>query len=178
MNWKLFFSPGLVVGTPHRNRRVLHALAFCTLFFVLVGCSDEMEKEIAPDFTLRLFNGESFNLSEHRGRPVVINFFASWCVPCKAEAPSFDKVYREYKAKDVAFLGIAIQDTEAKAMELVKEVGITFPAGLDEDGKIKESFGVFGIPVTYFIDKNGKINYTHAGMMTEDLIRYELEKIF
>ena len=180
MNWKLFFSPGLVVGVPHSNRRILHMLAFCTLFFVLAGCSDEIEieKEIAPDFTLELFGGETFSLSEHKGRPVVINFFASWCIPCKAEAPSFDKVYREYKTKDVAFLGVAIQDTKIKAMELVKEVGITFPAGLDEDGKIKESFGVFGIPVTYFIDRNGKINYTHAGMMTEDLIRYELEKIF
>lgn len=177
MNWKLFFSPRLVVGIPHRYRHILYVLAFCTLFFVLAGCSDEVEKEIAPDFTLRLFDGEYFNLSEHKGRPVVINFFASWCIPCKAEAPSFDKVYREYKTKDVAFLGIAIQDTETKAIGFVNEVGITFPTGLDEDGKIKESFGVFGIPVTYFIDKNGKINYTHAGMMTEDLIRYELDKI-
>lgn len=173
MNWTPSFSPA---PKGARKRRALHALAFCSLLFVLGGCK-EAPKEAATDFTIELFDGGSFTLSEHKGRPVVINFFASWCIPCKAEAPALDKVYKEHKIKNVAFLGIAVQDTAPAAMGFVEENGITFPAGLDKDSKIKEAFGVYGVPVTYFIDKNGKINYTHAGMLTEDLIRYELDKI-
>jgi len=70
-----------------------------------------------------------------------------------------------------------MQDTKSKAMGFIEETGVSFPAGLDDNNKIKEAFGVYGIPATYFIDKDGKINYTHAGMLTEDLIRYELDKI-
>ncbi|MCK5445955.1 MAG: TlpA family protein disulfide reductase [Rhodospirillaceae bacterium] len=176
MNWIPFFSPDPKARLGRRKRSALHALALCSLLFVLAGC-DEVVKEPAPDFTLELFDGGSFSLSEHKGRPVVINFFASWCIPCKAEAPALDKVYREYKIKNVAFLGIAIQDTESKAMAFVEENGVTFPAGLDKDNAIKDLFGVYGIPATYFIDKNGIINYIHAGILTEDLIRYELDKI-
>lgn len=154
----------------------LPALVLCSLFF-LAGCEDEVPKEAAPDFTIEQFEGGSFSLSEHKGRPVVVNFFASWCIPCKAESSALDKVYQESKINNVAFIGISIQDTAEKAKAFVKENGITFPTGLDEDGSIKESFGVYGVPVTYFIDKNGIINYIHAGILTEDLIRYELEKI-
>lgn len=159
-----------------RSRCAAPVLVLCSLLF-LVGCGDKVPKESASDFTLELFEGGSFTLSKQHGHPVVINFFASWCIPCKAEAPALDKVYKESKIKGVAFLGIAVQDTVEKAKDFVKENGITFPAGLDQDGTIKESFGVYGVPVTYFIDKNGIINYIHAGILTEDLIRYELDKI-
>ncbi len=174
MNWTLFFSPDAKAG---HKRYALHAQALCVLFFVLAGCEEEVPKLPAPEISLELFDGGSFSLSEHKGRVVVINFFASWCIPCKAEAPALDKVYREYKTKNVAFLGIAMQDTKSKAMGFIEETGVSFPAGLDYNNKIKEAFGVYGIPATYFIDKDGKINYTHAGMLTEDLIRYELDKI-
>lgn len=174
MNWMLFFSTVLKEGC---KRPALHAVALCSLLFVLAGCEEEVPKQAAPDFTIELFEGGNFTLSEHKGHPVVINFFASWCIPCKAEAPALDTVYREYKVNNVAFLGIAMQDTKSKAMGFVEENGVTFPAGLDKDNTIKELFGVYGIPATYFIDKNGNINYTHAGMLTEDLIRYELDKI-
>lgn len=173
MNWIPSFS---LAPNGARTRRALSALALGSLL-LLGGCGEDVPKEAATDFTIDQFDGGSFSLSAHKGRPVVINFFASWCIPCKAEAPALDKVYQEFKIKNVAFLGIAIQDTETKAKGFVEENGITFPAGLDEDGLIKESYGVYGIPVTYFIDKNGLINYTHAGILTEDLIRYELEKI-
>lgn len=134
-------------------------------------------KEPAADFSLALFDGGNFRLSDYRGSPVIVNFFASWCVPCKVEAPVLEKAFQDYGDDGVAVVGIAIQDTETKAKDFVEELGLTYPAGLDADSTIKEAYGVFGLPMTYFIDKAGLINYTHIGVVTEDLLRYELEKI-
>ncbi|NIQ95024.1 MAG: TlpA family protein disulfide reductase [Desulfuromonadales bacterium] len=77
----------------------------------------------------------------------------------------------------MAIVGIAVQDTESKARKFMEELGLTYPAGLDADSSIKESYRVFGLPITHFIDKEGFISYTHIGVVTEDLLRYELEKI-
>lgn len=147
--------------------------------FVLAACDETpgKPKQDAPEFSLELFEGGRFTFSEHKGRPLVINFFASWCIPCKAEAPLLDKVYRDNKANNVAFLGIAVQDTKEKARAFVKEHGMSFPVGVDEGKKLTDLFEVYGIPTTYFIDKYGKINYVHAGMMTEDFIRNKLDQI-
>lgn len=148
---------------------------------LLQGCGESdnsvVEKQPAPDFTLKLFDGGTFRLSDYRGRPVIINFFASWCIPCKAEAPHLERVYREYAGQEVMVVGIALQDTQTKARAFVKEHRLTFPTGLDTEGTIKESYRVFGLPMTIFVDRTGLIGYTHAGMATEDLLRHELEKI-
>ena len=154
----------------------LFGLLLLLLIPVLNACDEDGEPEAAADFTLQLFDGGSFRLSEHRGAPVIVNFFASWCIPCIAEAPALEAVFQEYRGRGVKVLGIAVQDTESKAMGFVKEHGLTFPAGLDA-GEIKESYGVFGVPTTFFIDKEGFIRYTHAGRVTEDLLRHELEKL-
>lgn len=161
----------------HRRGSRLFGLLLLLLVPVLGGCDDDGEPEAAADFTLTLFDGGSFRMSDHRGDPVIVNFFASWCIPCIAEAPALETVSNEYRERGVTILGVAVQDTESKAREFVEEHGITFPTGLDE-GEIKESYGVFGVPTTFFIDKEGFIRYTHAGVVTEDLLRHELEKLF
>lgn len=158
----------------------------CTLFLtsvlLLQGCSEDggstaVEQSAAPDFDLELFEGGRFKLSEQRGRrPVVINFFASWCVSCGKETPVIEKVSSEMGEK-VAFLGIAVDDTEKKAKEFMKKIGLTIPAGLDRTGKIKEAFGLYGMPTTFFIDKQGMVSYFHAGVVTEKLLKHEIGKI-
>ncbi len=158
-------------------RRMLILLFSIFLLPTIQGCENPVEKEVAADFTLQLFDGRSFTLSKHKNEVVVVNFFASWCLPCKAEAPVLEALHREYFKKEVIFLAIAIKDTKSAAKGFVKKYGISFPSGLDSDEKIKKSFGVYGLPTTFFIDRNGLITYTHSGAVTEELIRYELDKI-
>ena len=88
-------------------------------------------KESASNFTLPLINGGNFNLSDHKGKPVLINFFASWCFPCREEMPIIEKIVREYQHKGVIFLGIAVDDTEEKMKDFIAKYGVTFPVGLD-----------------------------------------------
>ena len=159
------------------NRRMLIPLLLILLMPLLQGCDEPAAKEVVADFTLQLFDGRTFTLSEHKGEAVVVNFFASWCFPCRTEAPALEAAHREYFEKKVNFLGVAIKDTDSAAMGFVEEYALSFPTGLDRDGKIKESFGVYGLPTTFFISGDGRITYTHAGAVTEELIKHELDKI-
>jgi cytochrome c biogenesis protein CcmG/thiol:disulfide interchange protein DsbE len=134
-------------------------------------------KEAAPDFTLALIKGGTFHLGNHKGKPILINFFASWCLPCRDEAPVLEKIAHEYEAKGVIFLAIAIDDTEEKINDFVARYGVTFPVGLDKTAAIQKSFGLYGIPTTYFVSKQGVINYFHSGVVTEELLRHELDKL-
>lgn len=159
------------------------ALAFLLGGLLLVqACTKETAtqqttKETAPDFNIELFGGGNFRLSDHKGKVVVINFFASWCVSCGEETPIIEKVAHKYSPQEVAFLAIAVDDTEKKAKAFLQKTGLTIPAGLDKTGKIKDDYGLYGMPTTFFIDKSGKINYLHAGVVTEDLLKYEIEKL-
>ena len=135
------------------------------------------KKESATNFTLKLLDGKDFHLGDYKGKPVLINFFASWCLPCREEMPVLEKIVREYAPKGVVFLGIAIDDTEEKVKDFVAKYGVTFPVGLDKTAAIQKSFGLYGIPTTYFIDKQGVINYFHSGSVTEELLQHELDKL-
>lgn len=162
-----------------RCRSFLLAFLMCGF---LLGCGgNESESknvmETAPDFKISLFEGGDFQLSAQKGKVVVINFFASWCVSCGEETPHIEKVSREYAPQTVSFLGIAVDDTEKKAKAFLKKAGLTIPAGLDRTGKIKDAYGLYGMPTTFFIDKNGKISYFHAGVVTEELLRHEIGKL-
>lgn len=149
---------------------------------LLAGCGDSTTAppaamEAAPDFKMALFEGGDFQLSAQKGKVIVINFFASWCVSCGEETPIIEKVSHQYTPQTVVFLAIAVDDTEKKAKEFLKKTGLTIPAGLDKTGKIKESYGLYGMPTTFFIDKNGKISYFHAGVVTEELLKHEIDKL-
>ncbi len=142
-----------------------------------VSKAPQEKKELAPDFTLELMDGKKFNLNDYKGKPILINFFASWCLPCREEMPALEKIAHEYKPKGVIFLGIAVDDTEKKMKEFIARYGVTFPVGLDKTAAIQKSFGIYGIPTTYFIDKQGVINYSHSGSVTEELLQHELDKL-
>lgn len=161
-----------------RYRLLLPVLILCAA--LLQGCGEDgatAAKQPAADFTLKLFDGGGFRLSEQEGRPVVINFFASWCTLCGDEGSGLEKIHREYAERGVVFIGVAVKDTEAKAKAHVKKYGFTFPTGLDADGTIRVAYGIYGLPMTYFIDREGLIHYVHAGAVTEALLKYELGKI-
>ena len=164
-----------------KSHSFLLALLMSSLLLIQ-GCSDNATAppatmEAAPDFNMTLFEGGDFQLSAQKGKVVVINFFASWCVSCGEETPVIEKLSHKYSPQTVVFLAIAVDDTEKKAKEFMKKMGMTIPAGLDMTGKIKESYGIYGMPTTFFIDKNGKVSYFHAGVVTEELLKHEIDKL-
>lgn len=164
------------------DRHIVFFVFIIGCLLLLNSCSEDKsalytEVEIAPDFTLELFDGGTFQLSDMKGKVVVINFFASWCVSCGEETPTIERVSQDYAKKGVVFLAIAVDDTERKAKEFIKKYGLTIPAGLDRAGEIKEAYGLYGMPTTFFIDKEGMVSYFHAGVVTEKLLEHEIEKL-
>ncbi len=167
--------------SPSQNPLIRFVLLLC-IPLVVQGCEEEdaaaAGKSLAPDFTITRFdNGSSFQLNDHKGNPVVINFFASWCTTCGVEVNDLEKVYQGFAEKKVMFVGVGIDDTEIKARQFVAKYGITYPTGLDLAGTIKQGYGIHGLPYTFFVDREGYITYVHAGAVTEALLKYELEKL-
>lgn len=116
-----------------------------------------------PTFVLETFDGDRLDLAEQIGRPIVINFWASWCVPCRREAVTLEGAWRASQGTDVLFVGVDIDDTEADARAFVEEFGVSYPNGLDPDGEITVDFGVIGLPVTFFVNREGVIERRWVG---------------
>lgn len=131
----------------------------------------------APDFTLQLFAGGSLGLADLRGRPVMVNFWASWCPPCRQEAPLLEQTWREYRGRGVTFIGVDIWDSEQDARKFLKDFDITYPTGPDPRGEISINYGLTGIPETYFIDARGQVLRKWIGPFTADSLRPFLEEI-
>lgn len=121
----------------------------------------------APQFSMTLLDGGEFHLEEHTGRPIVMNFWASWCPPCRDESPGFERVWQKYRDSGVLFVGVDIQDTQEEAARYVEEFGLTFPNGRDPDGKITVDYGVIGLPVTFFISAGGVVEGRWVGAVPE-----------
>jgi cytochrome c biogenesis protein CcmG/thiol:disulfide interchange protein DsbE len=124
---------------------------------------------MAPPFDLQLFTGGHLTSAELRGKLVVLNFWASWCVPaCTDEAPSLQTIWEAYRNKGVTVVGVNIQDREAPARAFIQHFGQTFPSGMDPRGEISIDYGVYGVPETYIIDPQGRTVAKYAGAVSED----------
>jgi cytochrome c biogenesis protein CcmG/thiol:disulfide interchange protein DsbE len=122
----------------------------------------------APAFDLeRLDQPGRLRLAELQGKVVVVNFFASWCIPCKEEAPALVRMWERYRTSDVVFVGIVYQDSPDGAKAFHDRLGQTWPIGADDNGRTALAFGVFGVPETYFIGKDGVIAGRHIGPIDE-----------
>ncbi len=124
----------------------------------------------APDFSLTLFDGRNIRLSDFRGKVVFLNFWASWCPPCRAEARLLEQSWQRYKDQGVVFLGIDMQDTEEAASRFIQEFSITYMNGRDPNNRIAIDYGVYGIPESFFVDKDGRITYKHIGELNWETI--------
>ncbi len=173
----------------NRNRnlfaRALGAAFVILLAFSLSSCKgkekavDSVQKtaaETAMPFKLTTFSGSEFSLEAMKGKPVVINFFASWCGPCRLEAPALERAYQTFKGVGVEFIGVAVDDTEDGAKGFIKEFKLTFPAGRDASGEIMKSYNLYGVPKTYIINKGGAVSYSHSGVITEEILMKEIRK--
>jgi cytochrome c biogenesis protein CcmG/thiol:disulfide interchange protein DsbE len=130
----------------------------------------------APPFTLPLFDGKTIRLEELRGKVVFLNFWASWCPPCRAEARTLEAAWQSQKDRGVVFVGVAIQDSESDAKAFLQEFAVTYPNGRDQSGKIAIDYGVWGIPETFFIDPEGRITYKHIGALGWPTVTTKLEE--
>ncbi len=134
----------------------------------------------APDFTLDLLGGGQVQLSELRGQSVMINLWASWCPPCRAEMPAIEKVHRAYKDRGLVVLGVntTFQDNEADAAAFVEEFGLTFLIPLDRNGSVSKRYQLRGLPTTFFVDRNGIIrSVVVGGPMSKSLIQSKVEEL-
>jgi cytochrome c biogenesis protein CcmG/thiol:disulfide interchange protein DsbE len=121
----------------------------------------------APDFTLRLFDLGEVTLSQLSGTPVVLNFWASWCTPCRDEAPGLERTWRTYRDRGVTFVGLNLQDSEVEARAYLGEFAVTYPNGQDPDGTITVDYGIIGMPVTFFVNRDGVVERRWVGAIPE-----------
>lgn len=110
-----------------------------------------------PAVTLPAFDGLPVSLATFRGHPVVLNFWASWCIPCRDEVPLLEEIWREFRSQGVILLGVDTQDLEAPARAFIKQYRITYPNVRDPDGSVGRLFGTTGVPETFFISSDGRI---------------------
>lgn len=132
----------------------------------------------AEDFELVDLNGDAQRLSHYRGTIVLLNFWATWCKPCTTEMPAMQATYDKLREKGFVVLAVNELEDEAKVREHIKEYGHTFPVLLDRDNQVANQFGVFGLPVSVFIDEKGIVReYIKGGLLTEQKIHEIVARI-
>jgi cytochrome c biogenesis protein CcmG/thiol:disulfide interchange protein DsbE len=139
------------------------------------GSVSESVGSNAPDFRLPGLAGGEVGLSDYRGRPVFVYFWASWCLPCRDEAPVLEAAWREYRDRGLTIIGINIQDSDAAAFGFVNEFNMTFPIARDREGRTYIDYGVYGVPESFFVDEDGTIARRWIGPLDLDDIRVALE---
>ena len=131
---------------------------------------------LAPDFTLSTLDGTDFTLSQYRGQPVVLNFWATWCPPCRAEIPYFQQASVKYNGQ-VAIVGVDDGETVAKVAPFANEVGITYPLPIDEQSLVSRRYNVNSLPSTFFIDAEGVIQKVHIGLISQAVLESQIEQL-
>lgn len=135
-------------------------------------------RKAAPSFRLAIYDGDPLSLEGLKGKPVVLNFWASWCYPaCYEEAPVLEATWRKYKDQGLMVVGVDIQDKEANAREFMRRFDFTFPNGPDPGSKISIDYGVYGVPETFFIDRQGRIKHKHVGALTPEVMEEQVRAI-
>jgi peroxiredoxin len=157
-----------------KNRLILRVILVAfTVFLLVVGRAPvwsqskvnykavpilQPMKDVAPtpDFSLSTPDGQKISLKDFRGKVVLLNFWASWCVPCREEMPAMEKLYQEYKQKNFVVLAVAVKDRKQDAVDFVKELKLTYPIALDPSAQVGNVYGAWGLPATYLIGPKGE----------------------
>jgi len=145
-----------------QSRYIRHSLA--ALLVLLVNTvTAGIDQSPAPDFTLKSNSGENLRLSELRGEVVLINFWASWCGPCRQEMPILSELHDKYKAMGFTVLGVNVEENSSEARKLLKEMPVTFPVLFDNDSTVSKQYDVVAMPSTVLVDRDGNVRYLHKG---------------
>ena len=137
--------------------------AILVIFTVSTLAASSLEGQVAPDFVLRSATGENLRLSEYRGDVVLINFWATWCGPCRQEMPLLDDLYGRYQRVGLNLLGVNIDEDSRRAMQMVQELGVNFPVLFDENKEVSKLYEVEAMPVTILVDREGIVRHIHHG---------------
>jgi cytochrome c biogenesis protein CcmG/thiol:disulfide interchange protein DsbE len=133
--------------------------------------------ERAPDFTLALLDGSQIALSDLRGQVVVLNFWASWCVSCRREAPALQQAWDTYRDSGIRFIGVTYQDAGGASRAFLSQYGISYPNGADPRGHISTSYGVTGVPETFIIDRSGTVVWVQIGEVDSSTLAQRLDAL-
>ncbi len=171
------------------RRRVLGALLLVGAVLVIgavlfTGGNDDtgdlaQSGELSEFHQIQVENldGSTLDFAQYNGTPVILNFFASWCGPCRAEMPTLDALHREWDG-DVVVIGLNSVEGAEAAQSMIDDTGVTFPAALDIDAVLLERYGAIGLPTTVFIDGNGSVLDTWVGELTEADLRDRVDRFF
>jgi cytochrome c biogenesis protein CcmG/thiol:disulfide interchange protein DsbE len=172
-------------NAPRKRRSIAIPAAFIVVLSLLALLGWGLKKAQAgpvnsgpaPDFTLTDFKGQKLTLSELRGKVVIINFWASWCPPCREEAAYLEQTWRKYKNQDVVFIGVDYVDTEKKALEYIAEFDITYFNGPDIGTLISDAYNIKGVPETFYVMKSGELRGMHIGPLKSPELDEKIEEL-
>jgi peroxiredoxin len=157
------------------------AFAAAAVALAALACAGEGPAPIvgrrAPDFTLSSIDGGRISLSELQGRPVVVNFFATWCQPCKKELPAFQALAAQYAESGLAFLLVDMQEDPDDVAVFLGELGVTLPAVVDASGEVSKAYRVRGLPSTFFVGRDGLIKAVQLGELDGRMLEAGISKI-
>jgi len=174
--------------SPNRSRRggflllaiiaIVGVLLVAIFYYgILNPPSQRVSSGKAPDFEVTTYSGETFRLSDYKGTPIVLNFWASWCETCKDEQPLLERVWLQHKS-DVMFFGLSHLDQDDNARKWLRTYNVTYPNALDMGGKVYNAYHVQGVPETFFIDANGNvISYYVGAIPTEAVLEQRIQQL-
>lgn len=148
-------------------KKVVKQFGMAAVMMVLFTSSLQAEvlEGMAPDFTLKSRSGENMKLSEFRGDVVMINFWASWCAPCRQEMPLLEEMYKKYGDLGFVLLGVNVEEDSSKANDLLREISVSFPILYDNKNEVTKLYKVVTMPSTVMVDRDGKARYLHRGYL-------------
>lgn len=172
-------TPRRMPWLPWLAAGVVAVLVLALLIYGLVGRSaTKLEPGgLVPGFQITAFDGNPIDPDTQRGKVLVINFFASWCDPCRREAPAIEQVWREYQSRGVQFYGVAYKDAASKAQSFLDQYGVTYPSAADLKTDISRAYGVTGVPETFVIDRQGRLVHKFLGEITAAQLKQELDRL-
>ena len=171
--------------SPHASRRLspawIAAAVVAALVLILLGLAMTAKPTLqagdpVPDFRLVALDGSDLSLSAKNGEVVVVNFFASYCAPCREEAADLEETWREYQGRGVQFFGIAHKDADSKAQAFLEEFDVTYPSAIDPGNRTARAYGVTGVPETFVVDQQGRLIRHFIGPVTGAQLGLELDK--
>jgi peroxiredoxin len=131
----------------------------------------------APQFELEDTSGRVVRLADLRGKVVLVNFWATWCAPCRTEMPEMEKVYREHRERGFEVVAIDLQESAAEVRPFMAELGLTYPALLDRDGSVSRAYRARALPSSFLVDRQGTVRYLKIGPLTTEALEAEVRKL-